>query len=53
MNRSRNGSRCRQAWVTTKQVVHSANSVGKEVNQFDETGVDGMCSDTTAATMLS
>ena len=37
----------------TKQVAHSANSVCKETNQFDETGVDGMCDDTTAATTLS
>ena len=36
-----------------KQVARSANSVGKETNQFDETGVDDMCSDTTAATTLS
>ena len=37
----------------TKQVACSANSVGKETNQFDETGVDSMCSDTTATTTLS
>ena len=36
-----------------KQVARSANSVGKEANQFVETGVDGMCDDTTAATTLS
>ena len=53
MNRSRDKGRCRRAWATTKQIVHSANSVGKEANQFDETGVDYMCKDTTAATTLS
>ena len=36
-----------------KQIARSANGIGKELNQFDETGVDDMCSDTTAATMLS
>ena len=49
MSRSRHG----QAWATVKKVACSANSVGKETNQFDETGVDYMCKDTTAATTLS
>ena len=39
--------------VTTKQIARSVNGVGEETNQFDETGVDGMCNDTTAATTLS
>ena len=53
MNRSRNRCRCRRTWATTKQAACSTNNVGEETNQFDETGVDNMCSDTTAATMLS
>ena len=36
-----------------KEIAHSVNSVGKETNQFDETGVDDMCNDTTAVTTLS
>ena len=52
-NGSRNGCRCRQVCTTTKQVSCSANSIGKETNQFDETGVVGMCNDKTATTTLS
>ena len=37
----------------TKQIAHSTNSIGKEANQFDETGVDYVCKDATAVTMLS
>ena len=36
-----------------KQIACSANNIGEETNQFDETGVDDMCSDTTAVTALS
>ena len=36
-----------------EKIAHSANSVGEEMNQFDKTGVDDMCNDTTAAIMLS
>ena len=32
--------RCRQACAMTKQIARSAYSIGKETNQFDETGVD-------------
>ena len=46
-------SRSYGAWATMKQIACSANSVGEEMNQFDETGVDYMCKDTTAVTMLS
>ena len=44
---------CGRTCTTTKQIAHSANGVGEEMNQFDETGVDDMCKDTTAVTMLS
>ena len=43
----------RRTCVTTKQIARSTNSVGKETNQFDKTGVDDMCNDTTAVTTLS
>ena len=36
-----------------KQVAHSVDNICEEVNQFDKTGVDYMCKDTTAATLLS
>ena len=52
-NGHRSRSRRGQAWAMTKKVAHSTNCVGKETNQFDETGVDCMCKDTTAMTMLS
>ena len=35
-----------------EKIAHSANSIGEETNQFDETGVDDMCNDTTAAITL-
>ena len=39
--------------ASMKQIARSANGIGKELNQFDETGVDDMCKDTTAMTTLS
>ena len=45
-------------WKKIKEVRHllecsMTNSVGKETNQFDETGVGSMCRDTTTVTTLS
>ena len=39
-SRSRSRSVRGQTSTTTKEIARSANSVGKETNQFDETGVD-------------
>ena len=50
---SRSRCMCGRACATTKQIARSTNNVGEQTNQFDKTGVDFMCDDTTAATTLS
>ena len=40
-------------WAMMKQVVRSADNICEEVNQFDKTGVDYLCKDTTATFTLS